>query len=89
LLEFATKAPPEVELRRAKMRLVNAAAVAEMTHANISKSYNSYELFGASPEQAWRFQDEVLGITGHEVVAMAKTWFGRHAIGVVMPGDDQ
>lgn len=82
-----TKTPPSAEeLARAKKRLVNASALAQLGHINAAKAFNLYELYGVGIEPAWRLQSDVLSLGVQDIVAMAREYFARHAVGVVLPG---
>ncbi|NPV46870.1 MAG: insulinase family protein [Armatimonadetes bacterium] len=85
-----TESPPSAdELARAKKRLVNGSALAQLGHINAAKALNLYELYGVGLEPAWRVQSDVLSLGAQEIMAMAREYFARHAVGVVLPGPDE
>lgn len=88
-LAFATKAPEPDELAAGKRKLINAYAMVETSKLNFAKSVNCAEVYGQDYQQAWQAEKEINSITAEEVVAVAKQWFGVHAVGLIMPGEQQ
>jgi predicted Zn-dependent peptidase len=88
-LEFTRAEPSAEELSAAKTRLMNSLALAQLSRSNLAKSVNVCEIYGVDSSQVWDLQRDVMAIEGADVVAMAKGWFERHAIGVVLPGDTE
>jgi predicted Zn-dependent peptidase len=80
--------PTAAELARAKARLVNSYARLRLDPANMTKALSCCELYGGDVALAWRADDLIEAITGDDLVAVAKQYFGLHAIGVLMPGDE-
>ena len=80
--------PTAAELDRAKRRLINSYARLRLDHANLSKALSCYELYGGDANLAWHAESRIEAVTGPDLVALAKQWFGSHAIGVLMPGDE-
>lgn len=81
------EAPTAPELERAKQRLINSYARLALDRSDFAKSLSCYELYGGDLGQAWDAAQRVEAITGPEIVALAKQYFGVHAVGVLMPGD--
>jgi zinc protease len=80
--------PTALELDRAKRRLINSYARLRLDHANLAKALSCYELYGGDVNLAWQVDSQIQAVTGPDLMALAKQWFGSHAIGVLMPGDE-
>jgi len=89
LLAFAKTAPSEAELTAGKQRLINAYAMMQMSRLNFAKSVNCYDVYGQDYTRAWKAEDAIAAITGEQLVATAKECFQTHAIGLIMPGDEE
>ena len=89
LLAFAKTAPAEAELSAGKQRLINAYAMMQLSRLNFAKSVNCYEIYGQDYSRVWKTGEDISAITGEELVTLAKECFQTHAVGVIMPGDDE
>lgn len=87
-LALQQEPPSAGELERAKQRLTNSYAQLRLDRAGFAKAVSCYEIYGADPAAAWQADAQIQAITGEDVTALANRWFGTHAIGVLMPGDD-
>ena len=89
LLAFTKTAPSEAELAAGKKRLINAFAMMQLSRLNFAKSVNCYEVYGQDYARAWKTDEAIADITAEELVGTAKECFQTHAVGVVMPGDEE
>lgn len=89
LLALATRPAEAAELAAAKERLINAYAMMQLSRLNMAKSVNCYELYGQDYKAAWEADKTINAITPEELVTMAKPWLTTHAVGLIMPGEDQ
>ena len=85
--ELMTTPPTAAELEAARARVQNAQALTFYSKADFAKLVNSYEIYGADHKNAWRFAEEAQALRGDEIVEVARTYFGTHAVGVVLPGE--
>ncbi|MEN6303629.1 MAG: insulinase family protein [Armatimonadia bacterium] len=88
LLAFTQDAPSPEELQAAKNRLLNAYALLDLSRLNLARSVTCYELYGQDYRRSWSMEEELRALTGDSLVAFAKQYFNRHAVGLIMPGDD-
>ncbi|MBU0608038.1 MAG: hypothetical protein KKI08_09115, partial [Armatimonadetes bacterium] len=87
-LTLQKEPPTAAELDRAKRHLINSYARLRLDHAGFAKSLSCYELYGGDISLAWDAENRIEAVTGPDLVALARQWFGEHAIGVLMPGDE-
>jgi zinc protease len=86
---LAQQPPTEAELQRAKERLINSYATLRLARMDYAKNVSCVELYGGDLNLTWQAEDAIAAITAAEVMALAKQFFQYHAVGVLMPGDDQ
>lgn len=87
-LALQQEPPTAAELERAQQRLTNSYAQLRLDRAGFAKAISCYEIYGSDPAAAWQADAQIQAVTGNDIVALAKRWFGTHAIGVLMPGDE-
>jgi predicted Zn-dependent peptidase len=86
LLAFTVRPPEADELSRGKRRLINAYALMQTSRLNLAKSVNCYELYGQDYTRVFNAAKDIEAIQGQDLVKLAKTCFGTHAVGLIMPG---
>ncbi|MGE5532419.1 MAG: M16 family metallopeptidase [Bacteroidota bacterium] len=87
LLAFTMRPPEADELSQGKRRLINAYAMMQTSRLNLAKSVNCYEIYGQDYTRVFAAQKDIEAIQGQDLVKLAKSCFGTHAVGLIMPGD--
>jgi predicted Zn-dependent peptidase len=87
LLAFTMRPPDADELSRGKRRLINAYAMMQTSRLNLAKSVNCYEIYGQNYLKVFTAEKDIEAIQGQDLVKLAKSCFGTHAVGLIMPGD--
>jgi len=88
--EVLSQEPPTAaELARAKQRLINSYAVLRLVRVDFAKTLSCHELYGGDVALAWQAEDAIAAVTAQDLTALAQQYFAHHAVGVLMPGDDQ
>lgn len=85
LWDLARKPLTDEELHRAKLRVINAHALAMNAPAEAATEINRYHLLGANYVGEAQLADRMMAFTAAGLQAFASDQFARYAIGVVLP----
>lgn len=88
LLELARQPVGAAEYQAAVDRLLNAYAQSQMNRLNFAKVVNCYELYEGDSQLALGFPAVVRSLTADEIQRLAQISCQHHAIGVMLPGDN-
>jgi predicted Zn-dependent peptidase len=87
-LELTKQPPTPAELSAAVTRLLNSNAQSLLKRPDTAKTINCYELCGADYTAALHYEEQVRQIKATDLVTLAKENFQNHAIGVILPADE-
>lgn len=81
--------PSAAEWQRAQQRLINAYAQLFLDRPELAKSLACYEIYGGDLNIFWQAEKIIQSMTPEEISALAQRYFNIHAIGVLLPGDEE
>jgi len=85
LVALRTQSVSDNEMARARARVINRHALENARPSGAALRLCRYEAFG-SAEQSLHIADRLESVTKEDLTTVALKYFGRHAIGVQMPG---
>jgi predicted Zn-dependent peptidase len=88
-LSFTTRPPAPEELTVAKQRLTNAYAMMQLSRLNLAKAVNCYEVYGQDYRRLWNTEKAIEAIKAEDLARLTREHFQTHAIGLLLPGDEE